>query len=139
MAVEAGGTFTGTIGGGEMENKILNQSIKYLSPGKRIRIIKKLYHSKRVNKLQSGLICAGAQTNYICSLDKSDLKTIYAILQTYEFNQTDILRIAPNGISLAGQTRNTNAITFDYKSDNEWNYEENIGVCDKIYIAAADT
>lgn len=135
MAVVADGSFIGTIGGGEMENKILNQCKKYLSPGKKFRIIEKLYHSKKVNKLQSGLICAGAQTNFICSLDKSDIKTIYAILKTYESNQTGILKIAPNGISLANQTRNKNVITFDYKSENEWNYEENIGVCERIYIA----
>lgn len=134
MAVADDHKHTGTIGGGEMEFNLLKECRQLLKSKKKIYLHKKLHHSKKVKKLQSGLVCQGIQTNFTLSLDKSDLKKVDYIIKTYEKKEPSILVLSPIGLAIEPKKKNENHIQYKYFSENEWMYEENIGVSDTIYI-----
>jgi xanthine dehydrogenase accessory factor len=134
MAVGKNVNIAGTIGGGEMELRIIKQCEKYLSLKKKICLFEKLYHNPNKEKKQSGLICAGNQTHLICSLDGKDLKTIENILETFESNKIGVLKLSNNGLLFKPNFQNNQTVLFKYENDANWNYEENIGVLDRIYI-----
>jgi xanthine dehydrogenase accessory factor len=124
----------GTIGGGEMEFKLLKNCEQYLTAKKKIRIYEKLYHSKKTSKKQSGLICAGNQTNFICSLNASDLEVVNNIIKTFKSNKKGVLVITPKGISFDSDGAVNSQINFKYESEKQWRYEEIIGAKDIFYI-----
>jgi xanthine dehydrogenase accessory factor len=136
LAVGNKGIISGTIGGGEMELRIIKQCQKYLSLKKKIYLLEKLYHNPQKDKKQSGLICAGNQTHFIYSLDRGDLKTIENILESFKSNEIGILNLSEKGISFESNAnaKNKQRIIYNYKNDAEWNYKENIGVLERIYI-----
>lgn len=134
IAVVKGGKFEGTIGGGQMEFDLLNECAKLLKSKKKIQLHRKLYHSKKIKKLQSGLVCQGRQTNFTCLLDKSNLKKIEKIIDSFEKKEPSLLILSPDGLKIKPKTRNENHIQYRFNSENDWSYEENIGVRDTIYI-----
>lgn len=134
IAVAKNGKFEGTVGGGEMEFKLIEESKKYLSSNKKITALDKLYHNKKVRKLQSGLICAGNQTNFTCSLNKSDLRTIDKIVRSYQTHKEGFLVITPKGIVYLKECNGEQNIKFSFNSSSDWRYEERIGIREKIYI-----
>ncbi len=134
MAAAKGQKSIGTIGGGEMEFKLLQRCEQYLTAKKKIRIYEKLYHSKKTGKKQSGLICAGNQTNFICSLGASDLEVVNNIIKTFKSNKKALLGITPKGISFIADSTTNNQINFMYESEKQWRYGEAIGAREVFYI-----
>ncbi len=134
LAVVKDRKFEGTIGGGQMEFDMMNECEKLLKSKKKIQLHRKLYHSKKVKKLQSGLVCQGRQTNFTLSLDKSDLKKIEKIIDSFEKKEPSSLIFSPEGLKIKPGTKNENHIQYRFNSENNWSYEENIGVRDTIYI-----
>lgn len=134
IAVAEDGKYIGTIGGGEMEFNLLKECKSLLKSKKKINLHRKLHHSKKVKKLQSGLVCQGIQTNFTLSLDKSDSKKIEEIIKSFEKKEPALLVLSPNGLAIKPQKKNENHIQYKYVSGKEWIYEENIGVLDTIYI-----
>lgn len=134
IAVSEDDKQTGTIGGGEMEFNLIKECRSLLTSKKRVNLHRKLYHSKKVKKLQSGLVCQGIQTNFTLSLDKKDLKNIAFIIMSFERKEPATLILSPKGLTLKKNTMNEEHIRYNYKSENDWQYEENIGVRDTIYI-----
>lgn len=134
IAVAEDKTMFGTIGGGQMEYDLIAESYSYLKSRKKIQIRKQLFHSKKVRKLQSGLVCQGNQTNFSCSLDKKDLKLVDAIVNSFENFEPSILKLSNTGIKVLANTKNESHIRYQYNSDKNWQYEENIGVQNTIYI-----
>jgi xanthine dehydrogenase accessory factor len=134
IAVADDRTHVGTIGGGEMEFNLLNECNKLLNSKKKINLHRKLYHSKKVKKLQSGLVCQGAQTNFTLSFSKKDLKEIEFIIKSYEKKEPSILLLSPKGLTIKKNSKNNQHIRYNIESENEWQYEENIGIRDTVYI-----
>lgn len=134
IAVAEDKTMLGTIGGGQMEYDLISESNGHLKSRKKIQIRKQLYHSKKVRKLQSGLVCQGNQTNFSCSLDKNDLKLVKAIVNSFENFEQSILKLSNAGIDVLHNAKNNSHIKYKFNSDNDWQYEENIGVQNTIYI-----
>lgn len=124
----------GTIGGGEMELNLLNECKGLLNSKRRINLHRKLYHNKKVKKLQSGLVCQGTQTNFTLSLDEKDLKNIEYILKSYQKKEPSVLIFSPVGLTIKKKSMNQSHIRYNFKSENDWQYEENIGVKNTIYI-----
>ena len=73
MTVNDRSELFGTIGGGIMEYDLVERSKEYLRKGERVRLFQKLYHNKKAKDHQSGLICAGTETIFFCSLNYNDL------------------------------------------------------------------
>lgn len=134
IAVAEDRTHVGTIGGGEMEFNLLNECNKLLDSKKKIQLHRKLYHSKKVKKLQSGLVCQGTQTNYTLSLDKKDYENVESIIKSFERKEPAVLMLSPDGLNIKKNYKNSEHICYYFKSDDDWKYEENVGVKDTVYI-----
>lgn len=134
IAVSEDGKHVGTIGGGEMEFNLLNECNKLLDSKKKIHLHRKLYHSKKVKKLQSGLVCQGTQTNFTLSLNKKDYKKIEFIIKSFEIKEPAILMLSPDGLNIKKNYKNDEHICYNFKTDRDWMYEENVGVKDTVYI-----
>ncbi|NMB81253.1 MAG: hypothetical protein GYA14_05495 [Ignavibacteria bacterium] len=124
----------GTIGGGEMEFNLLKECKLLQKSKKKIMLHKKLHHSKKVKKLQSGLVCQGIQTNFTLSLDKTDSRKIEEIIKSFEKKEPSLLVLSPNGLEIQHKKQNEKHILYKFVSEKNWTYEENIGVRDTIYI-----
>ena len=99
MAVSTKGELFGTIGGGIMEYNLVEESKKYLKKKEKVRRFQKLYHNKKVKDNQSGLICAGTESIFMCSLSFEDMKTINRICKSFSERSVSLLKISPEGIS----------------------------------------
>lgn len=124
----------GTIGGGQMEYDLLKECRKILKSKKRVMLHKELYHSKKVKKLQSGLVCQGRQTNFTLTLNKKDLIKIEKIIESFDRKENSVLILTQDGLNIIPGLRNGKHIVYKFKSVEDFCYEENIGVKDTMYI-----
>jgi xanthine dehydrogenase accessory factor len=134
IAIAEKNKFVGTIGGGQMELDLIKECKEWFGKKSKLNIYRKLYHSEKVKKLKSGLVCQGNQTNFICMLDKSDIHIVKSIIQAYERSKKGLLEITPNGLDIKFGKTNSIHINYHYTSENKWVYQENIGLKDTIYI-----
>ena len=114
----------GTIGGGIMEYELVNRAQEILSNENYIPEIHTLNHNKFGLGEQSGMICAGKQTNlyYVCEPEK-DRKTVDKMVQVLSESQHAILSISLEGLSLQKQKLYTSDFQFNLtKDDNKWHY-----------------
>jgi len=133
MAVTEDAEMIGTIGGGIMEKDLVEYSLDLLF-GNETRLIKKLHHSDKTNFEKSGLICGGYQTIIFNVLDKSHIQIIENILSSINQKQNGKLLVMPSKIEYQ-QTEVIQPITFHYNSDEDWQYDENLGLPLIAYIA----
>jgi xanthine dehydrogenase accessory factor len=133
MAVNEGSDVIGTIGGGIMENDMCKYANDLLS-GNETRFIKRLHHTNKTKLEKSGLICGGYQTIIFSLLDKSCLPIIENIILSINKKQNGKLSIASGKIEFH-QTEEKQQISFNYKSDEDWHYDEIIGLPFIAYIA----
>jgi xanthine dehydrogenase accessory factor len=118
--------FVGTIGGGVMENRLMDQYSELLKEGKSFRDIRFLVHSKETQRGEaSGLVCAGSQTICAISLDKNDYPTIGLILKALQ-HSLGKFQCGSDGLSF-NEKENSDYIAFRQLSKQEWMYEENLG------------
>ena len=134
MAVSTKGELFGTIGGGIMEYNLVEKSKKYLKKKEKVRQFQKLYHNKKVKDNQSGLICAGTESIFMCSLSFEDMRTINRICKVLSEGTISLLKISSEGISIEKDKKNDEHILFNAKSGEDWYYEENIGIQNTVYI-----
>ncbi len=123
----------GTIGGGIMEKDMIEYALDLLF-GNESKLIKKLHHTNNTKFEKSGLICGGYQTIIFSVIDKSQTTLIENILSSLSEKQNNELSITPKSIEYEAAD-NLNPISFTYKSDEDWNYKENIGIPLIAYIA----
>jgi len=133
MAVNEDAEMIGTIGGGIMEKDMIEYALDLLF-GNESRIIKKLHHTDKTNFEKSGLICGGYQTIIFSVIDKSYASLIENILLSINEKQDSELIISPNRIEF-NSPDSIVPISFTYKSDEDWDYKESIGVPLISYIA----
>jgi xanthine dehydrogenase accessory factor len=113
MALAADGAFSGTIGGGIMEVKLLELAKDLLAKKQEQIIIKKQFHDKKHARNQSGLICSGEQTLALIPLHTTAIPLIKEIVN-HTANQWKLC-IQKEGIHIIKE-----AITeeFDYQNEN---------------------
>ncbi len=124
----------GTIGGGIMEYDLVERVKEYLKTGEKVRLFQKLFHNKKAKVNRSGLICAGTETIFLCSLNSDDLQIINSIVNSFIERKPSLLKITPEGISFINHRRNKNHIKFEKLSEDKWSYEENIGIPNTVYV-----
>ena len=131
MAVDADGEICGTIGGGIMEYKLVEQSKSILSSGINNISVVKQFHDKKHTKDQSGMICSGSQLNVLMPLNASgSKKTIEKIVEAQRKNEKKSIHLSPAGVKVI-----KDAVTnLDYKSETDWNYTETINQRPVIHI-----
>ncbi len=126
----------GTIGGGIMEYELVNRAQDILSNKNFIPEVHTLNHKKSGSGEQSGMICAGKQTNlyYVCEPEK-DGKIVEEIVQVLSESQPAIFSISLEGLSL--QKQKLDACDFQFsltQDDNKWHYQEQLKNFNRIAI-----
>lgn len=134
MAVSEDVETYGSIGGGIMEFEMLNEVRGTLSQPEPVNFIRRLHHSKTKDGKSSGLICGGTQTLIVISLNIENRDTIKQIIDGISKQINGVLQINPSGINYLAQNTNKNDISLFYESDDIWQYEENIGLLNTVYI-----
>ena len=123
-----------TIGGGIMENSLLKEAKENLKKQKSFCYVKKLFHNKNAKEEKSGLICGGTQTMIIKSIYKGDQNSISKTLKNFENLEKGLLVINQMGISFVPSKINKEQISFSYSSEQEWQYAENSGFPNTVYV-----
>ena len=134
MTLAGDGEVIGTIGGGIMENALLEEAKKNLAHKEKLCYTKKLFHNKNASGDKSGLICGGTQTMIIKSLHTNDTDSIAQVLKHFENLEKGLLVINQSGISFLTSKTNEKPISFLFTSDDNWQYEENSGFPNTVYI-----
>ena len=133
MVVNEDSDMIGTIGGGIMERSMTEYALDLLLE-KKSKKIKRLQHTDKTKFEKSGLICGGFQTIIFSVIDKTQTKLIENILSSINAKQKSELIISPLRIEF-NSTESVLPVSFLYKSDEDWNYIESIGLPLISYIA----
>ncbi len=133
MAVTEEGTLLGTIGGGVIEHRFVNKAQIKLKNHDFFALCQRQIHNQQATANRSGMICGGMQTVvlYPCQPNK-DLVTIKRLLQVIENQEQIVLQISPSGMAFSAH--HAANYRFKFKTENEWQYEENIGLINTAYI-----
>ncbi len=135
MAVAEEGTLLGTIGGGAIEHRFVNQAQMKLKNQDFFALCQRQIHNQQATANRSGMICGGMQTVviYPCQPQK-DLITIKRLTQAIDNQEQGILKISPSGISFTSHQQNAANYQFKFQAENEWLYQENVGLNNTAYI-----
>lgn len=134
MAVSEDVETVGSIGGGIMEFDILNEIRGILSENTPTNFIRKLHHSKTKEGQSSGLICGGTQTLIVLSLTRDDRDVVKSIIDNIDEQKSGLLVINQTGLNYLPGSENKEPITLKDDTTEYWQYEENIGVLNTVYI-----
>jgi len=134
MAVSSDGETAGSIGGGIMEYKITEECKEYLRKDLIVNRLETVYHNRKKNVKNSGLICSGSQTNFIFSIQKKDIKNVNKILNALKNRKPGKMIFTSKGIFFRYVTKNTDGHLFDYKNDNDWKFEQTTVRNNIVYV-----
>lgn len=135
MAVAADGRFTGSIGGGVMEHRLVEQAKQLL---KRQHALQPFLvfqnHDPQAKTNRSGMICSGRQTIAFTPLDESDSPTVKMILEAAVQHQKGVFRLSEKGLSFVAGEGLPVASQSNVVTEKEWEYAEQVGMPDSLYI-----
>ena len=134
MAVSETGEMKGSIGGGVMEYNMVELAKKEAKSGIQKVFIKKQIHNPDAGKDKSGLICSGEQTHIFIPLNESNFDTINEIVIKLDIGDNGALSLSPGGISFDESKVFPDEIKYEANDENNWEYKEQLGVKDTIYI-----
>jgi xanthine dehydrogenase accessory factor len=134
MAVTTDNTMVGTIGGGIIEYKFVNQVQARLKKGNFLPLLQRQVHNQEATTERSGLICGGMQSVVLYPCQKNDLVTLLRLLESLETREGGTLHLSPSGILFTHNQRNVDNYKFLFEAENEWQYEEAIGLINTVYI-----
>jgi xanthine dehydrogenase accessory factor len=129
MAVNNLGEMEGSIGGGIMEHKLVELAKDYLREGKEINLVKKQLHHKESATNQSGMICSGEQTVFLYTLKKDDVSFVETVLS----KEINSIHFSNSGIEISNENITT-PFVFNYSTDDNWSYRENINTIYHLHI-----
>ncbi|MBK7107220.1 MAG: XdhC family protein [Ignavibacteriae bacterium] len=134
MAISEDVETYGTIGGGIMEFDILNEIRGTLNFTEPVNFIRKLHHSKTKDGHSSGLICGGTQTLIVQTLTIENRDLVKNIIDNLEDQINGVLRLNPFGLDYTPHKENDKDINLFFEDEQNWQYEENIGLLNTVYI-----
>ncbi len=138
LAVASDGSFTGSIGGGVMEHRLVEQAKRLL---KEQRVMQPFLvfqnHDPQAGANRSGMICSGGQTIAFIPLDESDKLTVKMILEAVEQQQKGVFRLSEKGLSFVAGENLQAVFQSNVVAEKEWEYAEQVGMPDSLYIFGA--
>lgn len=137
MAISESGVMSGSIGGGVMEYNMVNLARKQLKKDNLKPFIKHQIHKPDAGQDKSGLMCSGEQTHAFLPLDKSNFETINNMVIKLDIGENGLLQLSNKGIAFNDAINTDNGIEYQKKDDENWEYTEQIGLKDTIYIFGA--
>lgn len=129
MAVSSDDDFSGTIGGGIMEFKLVEKAKSLLQLNNAAVSLMEQFHDKEHATQQSGMICSGSQKIAFAPLTLTDIQTIKILEESSAENQ-QIFQLSPKGIEIISEIKNE----FYYKTNEEWQYQETVHHRSVIHI-----
>lgn len=138
MAVATDGELCGSIGGGVMEVRLVEQSRGILSEppavaGGFTSAMIEQEHRKNAEH-PSGMICSGRQTVILIRLDPNDLDTVKTVIDRLEGRRPAAFEISNSGFRTIENTKGTSPFHFSKASDVEFVYQERIGFKHELII-----
>ena len=127
LVAESGDLF-GTIGGGPMEHRLVDQAKALLQSGGQGTGKHTLVHREAAGSDTSGLICEGSQTNVFCVLGgPRDLDSVRSIADTVRNDRRGWIEIDDAGLRLVEDGAGSDAprITLT-DADGAWRYREDL-------------
>ena len=137
MAISENDSLSGSIGGGIMEYNMAELAKKLIKTPKPEIFIKRQSHNPDDEKDKSGLICTGEQTHIFFPFDASFLPLIKQIITCIENGDKGEITISPTEFNFNEKINNNEPIKFQLISENQWEYSEQIGLKDTLYIFGA--
>ncbi len=130
MFVAEDGAAHGTIGGGVMERDVIERARSLFSKGGRQALIEiqTLHHTKRGEGEESGMICAGSQTNlYAVCRPEVDAATVTQVASLLEGGRSGTLTIAADGLRVVAEGPDlAQSPRRLLRSAEDWRYEEEL-------------
>lgn len=141
MAV-ATGEMCGSIGGGVMEVRLVEQAKKILgaagkaeNPALRARrsaVVRQVHQKNSPDT--SGMICSGRQTVIFFRLDAEHLEVVRKIVCALENRQAKKLLISNSEVRITDNESGDFDFRFEQSGENEFSYEEQLGFKNRLYI-----
>ncbi len=137
MAVADDGELCGSIGGGAMEVRLVEQArsrIRDLKFEMKSGVIPQV-HQKNVPH-SSGMICSGRQTLIVKILTVRDAAMIEAAITALQDENPAILAISPNEFTVAAKEKMTPDVNifFEKRGENDYFYSERLGAKNDLCI-----
>ncbi|MBU1101758.1 MAG: XdhC family protein [Bacteroidetes bacterium] len=126
MGVSLHGNQYGTIGGGNVEHTLYQESLYMLKNGYKETKIKKQIHNEEGGNESSGMICSGEQTILFYPLFESKLDLIDTIINSLNSYERKTLQFTPDDFIIVEDSLKANDCQFEVISPKEWSYKENI-------------
>ena len=123
LCTEAGEVM-GTVGGGVMELRLVEEAKERIEAGPHAPQLKTLVHRKAEARIESGLICGGAQTLVTLVFNPDHRRVLYEVCKRLRYGQPGRLMITPSGISLGEETVDQPACLLEGEGEN---WEVSIG------------
>jgi xanthine dehydrogenase accessory factor len=120
MAVAADGNFTGTIGGGIMEFKLVEKAKTLLHKKEASISLMHQHHDKEWGAKHSGMICSGSQIVVFVPINGTNKHVVDSICDSLINNKEKSIAVLPKNIFLEDGTKKE----WRYFSDEEWQYAE---------------
>ena len=122
------GEVKGTIGGGVMESRLLEEAAATIASGSHEPQLRTLVHRKSGDFVESGLICGGSQTVVTLVLNPDHRRVLYEVCKRLRYGKPGRLMISPSGINL--QEEDIDQASNSLKNDpNQW--EVGIGLLNR--------
>ena len=127
LVAEGGGLF-GTVGGGMMEHRLVEQARELLRSGGAQPEKRTLVHSDTAAGEQSGMVCEGSQTNVFCVLaGDRDRATVGAIAAAVCEDRPAWMAVDAHGLRLVERDADFSRPPFALTGEGErWRYEEDL-------------
>lgn len=130
MAVTDNGEMFGTVGGGIMEQKLVQLAQSKLAKGPFPPFKKRQIHSPDVDKSRSGMICSGEQTLVFYHLDQSHIPLFERVTK----DATLALQLDQNRLMLQPGDPLAPQFKLEHATDTEWIFLEQLQVVNTAYI-----
>ena len=138
MAVAADGGLCGSIGGGVMEVRLVEQCRVTLSvppavAGGSTAVLIEQEHRKNADH-PSGMICSGRQTVITKKLTADNIETVDSIITSFETKEMLSLTITQSTFTVGPPKGGTPSDKFGILSETDFIYTENLGPKNELYI-----
>lgn len=135
MAVASDGELCGSIGGGVMEVRLVEQAkvkSKKVTGKNAAEVITQVHQKNLPNS--SGMICSGRQTVVLKQLDAGDLDAVSTIIDRLEQGGSAAFEISDTTFQTIDKTRDNSPSYFSKRSETEFCYQEKLGYKHNLYI-----
>ena len=137
MIVNKEGEMVGSIGGGIMEQKLVELAKVKLGMGEFTPFMMNQVHRKDSKRDQSGMICSGEQSVAFYRLDRTHIELFAKIVSCLGLGTTGTLQLSNNGISFSLNEVGDDSEVDSITNTDTWIVNQPVGFANKVYILGA--